>query len=131
MSKLSRRETLAATGKAVAAAALPVIPNIAASASQDAELLRLNVEYREFLAELNAGKHNDAKGDVSDEAQERMSGLEKKIADTPSATYAGIGIKLLIGVDNLDPLDPGETRTTDELNLESALADAERLAGSA
>ena len=97
----------------------------------DAELLRLNAEYRVFLGELNAGKHRNPNGDVSDEARERMSGLEQKIADTPAATYAGIGVKLLIAVDNFPPLGPGEARCTDELNLESALADAERLAGRA
>ena len=101
------------------------------TANPDAELLRLNAEYRTFLAELNGGKHRNANGDVSDEARERMSTFEQKIADTPSATYAGIVIKLLIAVDNFAPLGPGETRTWDELNLESALADAERLAGSA
>ena len=99
------------------------------TANPDAELLRLNTEYRTLLGEINAGRHNDAKGDVTDEAGERISSLEHKIADTPAESYAGIGIKLLIGVDNLDPLDPGETRTADHLNLLSALADAERLAG--
>ena len=95
----------------------------------DAGLLRLNAEYRALIAEQNAGKHRDASGDVTDESMERLSAIERKIADTPAESYAGVGVKLLIAVDNFDPLDPGKTRTTDELNLESALADAERLAG--
>jgi len=128
--RTTRRNLLKGGGKAVAAAAaLPVIPNIAAGADQDAELLRLNAEYRALIAEQNAGKHRDESSDVTDESMERLNAIERKIADTPAETYAGIGIKLLIGIDNFDPLDPGETRTTDELNLESALADAERLAG--
>ena len=120
-----RRNLLKGGGNAVAVAAAP---NIAAGASQDAELLRLNAEYRTLLGEINAHKHNDEKGDLSAEACDRRDDLERKIANTPAETYAGIGIKLLIGVDNFCPLDPGQTRTTDELNLESALADAERLA---
>ena len=108
-----------------------VVRRVPSIPEPDAKLLRLNAEYRTFLGEINAGRHNDAKGEVSDEAQERMSSLEHKIAATPAETYAGIGIKLLIGVDNFCPLNPGETRTTDELNLESALADVERLAGRA
>ena len=101
----------------------------APSNEPDAKLLRLNAEYRALIAEQNAGKHRGASGDVTDESMERLSAIERKIADTPAESYAGVGVKLLIGVDNLDPLDPGKTRTTDELNLESALADAERLAG--
>ncbi len=97
----------------------------APSNDPDAELHRLNAEYRTFLGEIKAGQHRDAEGMVSDEARDRMYDLEKKIADTPATSYAGIGIKLLIAADYLAPR---EGRTTDELNLESALADAERLA---
>ena len=99
------------------------------TANPDAELLRLNAEYRTLLGEINALKHNDEKGDLSAEASDRMEDFEQKIADTPAESYAGIGVKLLIAVDNFPPLGPSETRTTDKLNLESALADAERLAG--
>ena len=73
----------------------------APSNEPDAELLRLNAEYRIFLGELNAGKHRNPNGDVSDEARERMFSFEQKIADTPAESYAGIAIKLLIAVDNL------------------------------
>ena len=95
----------------------------------DAGLLRLDTEYRTLLGEINASKHFDAEGEIVEEATDRMNDLERKIADTPAESYAGIGIKLLIGVDNFCPLNPGETRTTDDLNIESALADAKRLAG--
>ena len=111
MSKISRPET-AAPGD-----------------EPDAELLRLNAEYRTFMDGLNAGKYTDEKGDIPAEASCRWDGLEKKIADTPAENYAGIAIKLRIAVDSFPPLDPGEPRCTDELNIESALADAERLAG--
>ena len=113
MSKITRRE-IAAPGN-----------------EPDAELLRLNAEYSTFMDELHAGKYNDEKGDIPAEASCRWDGLEKKIADTPAESYAGIAIKLRIAVDNFCPLDPGEPRCTDELNIESALADAERLAGGA
>ncbi len=104
--------------------------NTAAPSNEpDAELLRLNAEYRALMGEIDAGKYLNAEGEIFKEATDRRNDLERKIADTPAATYAGIGIKLLIAVDNFPPLGPGETRTTDELNLESALADAERLAG--
>ena len=99
----------------------------ATAAEPDAELLRLNTKYRALMGEIDAGKHCVADGDLRDKATDRRDELERKIADTPAESYAGIGIKLLIGVDNLDPLDPGETRTADLLNLESALADAEHL----
>ncbi len=97
----------------------------------DAELLRLNAEYRTFLGEINAGQHRDSKGDLPDETVIHMCDLERKIAATPATTHAGIGIKLRIGVDGFPPCDPGKTRDTIDLNIESALADAERLAGRA
>ncbi len=101
----------------------------------DAVLLRLGDEHKTFLDEINTGGHRDAKGDILDEATEHRDALEEKIAATPANTFAGIAIKLRIGVDNLPmtlgTLPPGEEATTDELNLMSALVDVERLAGSA
>lgn len=99
----------------------------------DAELLRLGDEHKTFLGEIDAGGHDDAKGDVLDEATEYRDILEAKIAATPANTFAGLAVKLRIGVDNLPmalgTLPKGEEASTDELNLMSALADAERLAG--
>ena len=101
----------------------------------DAELLRLGDEHRTYLDETHAGGHHDAKGNVLDEATEHLAALEAKIAGTPANTFAGIAIKLRIGVDNLPmtlgTLPSGEEASTDELNLMSALADIERLAGEA
>ena len=97
--KTTRRNLLKGGGKAVAAAAtLPVIPNIAAGASQDAELLRLNAEYRTLLGEINAGKHYDADGDLSAEATDRRDDLERKIADTPAETVAGVATKIRVAI---------------------------------
>ena len=94
----------------------------------DAELLRLNAEYRALRGEINSGRYIDAKGYVSDEARNRSHDLKKKIAGIPAKTYIGIGIKLRVATDGLCPQYP-RALETDELNLESALADAERLAG--
>ena len=110
---------------------MPKLP----SNEPDAELHRLNAEYREFLAELNGGKHRNANGDVSAEATGRMEDIEHQIATIPANTFAGLAIKLRIGTDNQrfkTDLDfKEEELSTDELNLMGALADAERLAGRA
>ncbi|MEE8607610.1 MAG: hypothetical protein V3S55_08400 [Nitrospiraceae bacterium] len=98
---------------------------------EDTALLALEAELTTFRNEIDAGLHPEEGGDVPDPAIKHLDEIERKIAATPASTFVGIAIKLRIGVDNLDPLDPGETRTTDELNLESALADLERLAGRA
>ena len=93
----------------------------------DAELLRLNAEYRTLMGEIDSGKHLDEVGRIIDEASNRSHDLKKKIAGIPAKTYAGIGAKLRIAADGLRPEYPRDLET-DELNLESALADAERLA---
>jgi len=99
----------------------------------DAELLRLGDEHKTFLGEIDAGEHDDAKGDVLGEAVEHLDALAAKIAATPANTFAGLAVKLGIGTDNqsftLYPDLPASDLSTDELNLMSALADAERLAG--
>ena len=100
------------------------------TANPDAELLRLNTEYRTLRSEIDSGKHLDAMGRIIDEASNRSHDLEKKIAGIPAKTYTGIGFKLRIAADGLRPQSP-RALETDELNLESALADAERLAGAA
>ena len=99
----------------------------------DAELLRLGDEHKTFLGEIDAGGHDDAKGDVLGEAVERQVALEEQIAAIPANTFAGLAVKLRIGTDNqsfrLYPDLQADDLSTDELNLMSALADAERLAG--
>ncbi len=71
MSKITRRETLAGTGKVIAAAAvLPVIPTIALGASKDAALVRMEKEVFRLIDEINAGLHSPD-GDDSDEVSDR------------------------------------------------------------
>ncbi len=101
----------------------------------DAELLRLGDEHKTFLGEIDAGGHDDAKGDVLGEAVEHRVALEEQIAAIPANTFAGLAVKLRIGTGNqpfrLYPDFQEDQLSADELNLMAALADAERLAGSA
>ena len=73
------------------------------------------------------------KGDILGEAANHLDALAGKIAATPANTFAGLAIKLRIGTDNqpfrLYPDFQKGDLGTDGLNLMSALADAERLAG--
>ena len=95
MSKITRRETLARGGQAVAAAVvLPVIPNTAASASEaDAELLRLEAETIRITGEISAGLH-DVGGNICDKAYDRMCALDDMVADYPAHTLEGVAAKL-------------------------------------
>ena len=99
----------------------------------DAELLRLGAELTTFRKEMDAGLHPEEGGDVPDVAIEHLDEIERKIAAIPANTFAGLAVKLRIGTDNqsftLYPDLPASDLSTDELNLMSALADAERLAG--
>ena len=99
----------------------------------DAELLRLGAELTTFRNEIDAGLHPEEGGDVPDVAIEHLDEIERKIAAIPANTFAGLAIKLRIGTDNqpfrLDPDSQEDQLSTDELNLMTALADAERLAG--
>ena len=99
----------------------------------DAELLRLDAELTTFRNELDAGLHPEEGGDVPDVAIEHLDEIERKIAAVPANTFAGLAVKLRIGTDNqpfrLDPDSQEDQLTADELNLMTALADAERLAG--
>ena len=101
----------------------------------DAELLRLGAELTTFRKEIDAGLHPEEGGDVPDVAIEHLDEIERKIAAIPANTFAGIAIKLHIGTDNQPFRTDGcfneGDASTDELNLMAALADAERLAGSA
>lgn len=150
MSKLSRRETLARAGVAVAAAAvLPVAAKAAlASEGEDSKLIALWRRYQERVAHtsrLNEEEDRLIESVAGTEAgRQRIEGLirrsydeaneiESQIAATPANTFAGLAIKLRIGTDNQpfrwDLNYRVEELSTDELNLMTALADAERLAG--
>ena len=97
MSKLSRRETLARGGKAVAAAATPPDPgDLAPSDEPDAALLRTDACYTAFLAECNAGKHSVDGDVVSDLAFESLTALEMAVAAHPVHTLAGVAAKLRV-----------------------------------
>ena len=97
MSKLSRRETLARGGKAVAAAATPPDPgDLAPSDEPDAALLRTDACYTAFLAECNAGKHSVDGDVVSDLAFQSLTALEMAVAAHPVHTLAGVAAKLRV-----------------------------------
>ena len=96
MSKLSRRETLARGGKAVAAAATPPDPgDLAPGDEPDAMLLRTDACYTALLAEINAGKHT-VDGNVSDLAFQSLTALEMAVAAHPVHTLAGVAAKLRV-----------------------------------
>ena len=109
MSKITRRETLAGGGKAVAAAAvLSTLPSIA-GAKEDAEILRAESEVMRLIDEINAGLHSPD-GNVSDEATEREYALESVVADTPAKSLDGVAAKLRlaaywIGEENKDQVE--------------------------
>ncbi len=124
MSKITRRETLARGGQAVAAAAVLItLPSIA-HAKEDAEILRAENEVMHLMDEINAGLHSPD-GDVSEEATEREYALESVVADTPAKGLEGVAAKLRlaaywIGKENKDQVE-------DRCAL-SALETVERLA---
>ena len=147
MPKLSRRETLAATGKVMAAAVvLPVVVKSAlASEGEDSELITLwrrHQERWERASQLQ--KEEDRLIESGPKAElfkagalvwGEVSEIEHQIATTPANTFAGLAIKLRIGTDNqtfkTDLWFKVEELCADELSLMTALADAERLAGRA
>ena len=82
--------------------------------------------------ETRKREYTRARGRTEDEWDE-VSRIENQIAATPANTFAGLVVKLRIGVSNQRfkvDLDFHEDQLSlDELNLMAALADAERLAG--
>ncbi len=78
----------------------------APSNEPDADLLRLNTEYRALMGEIDARKHMDAKGDIFREATDRRDDLEGKIAATPAATFALTYRPLVLSP---SPISPGPT----------------------
>ena len=146
MSKLSRRETLAATGKAVAAAAvLTTIPAIA-HAKDDAELLDLERQW--YLAAVKEDERREAwrhavrvvapgqkyyspdvfeiphvkeLSNLADQADREMRIIEDRMTETPARTIHGVAAKLRVG----------QGPVMMQAFRQSIVADAERLAGRA
>ena len=152
MPKITRRETLAAgPGVIAAAAVLPIAAKAAlASEGEDMELIalwhRLQSRWGRMHvlrdAEERLHPHRETRKREYAKAENRTSqvlgeldDIEHQIAAIPANTFAGLAIKLRIGTDNQIfrwALEfKVEELSTDELNLMTALADAERLAGRA
>ncbi len=127
MSKITRRETLARGGQAVAAAAVLVtLPSIA-DAKEDAEILRAEAEVMRLRNEINAGLHS-LDGNVSDEATEREYALESVVADTPAKGLDGVAAKLRLAAYWIK--EENKDQVEDRCAV-SALETVERLAGRA
>ena len=60
-----------------------------------------------------------------------MTRIETRIAGLKATTFAALAVKLRVAADPLLPLDDDDDHSSDQMNLLSALADAERLAGRA
>ena len=146
MSKITRRETLARGGQAVAAAAvLSTLPAIA-HAKEDAELLDL--ERRWYLAFARKRKWREAAWQAVDDlppgqryapgspfvlgtphtkelfnleaqAEHEMRVIEDRMTETPARTIHGVAAKLRVG----------QGPVMMQAFRQSAVADAERLAG--
>ena len=145
MSKITRREILAGGGKAVAAGAVlsVVVKSALASEGEDSELIALWLRHQERWERASQlQKEEDRLIESGPKAELFKAGalvwgevneIEHQIAAIPANTFAGLAIKLRIGTDNqtfkTDLWFKVEELTTDELNLMTALADAERLAG--
>ncbi len=110
MSKISRRTALTRRRQAVAA-------------EGDAELLDLESQMLRLLDEMNAGRCNNAEGDISKEAMTREDWLEAAIVRTAARTPQGIAVKL-----RRQRYWLGEVLCQDAGLVDSALADLERLA---
>ena len=128
MSKITRRETLARGGAAVAAAAvLPVIPTVALGASEDAALVRMEKEVFRLIRESNAGLHSPD-GDSSDEVGDRRCDLGDAIADTPAHGLDGVAVKLRMAAYQIGGI-AGTPQTTEHGCVQTALETVKRLAG--
>ena len=127
MSNITRRETLAGTGKVIAAAAvLPVIPTIALGASKDAALVRMEKEVFRLIDEINAGLHSPD-GDVSDEVSDREWDLIHAIADTPAHGLEGVAVKLRMATYQIGMANNSDM--PENMCVLSSLETVERLGG--
>ena len=127
MSKITRRETLAKGGQAVAAAAvLSTLPTVAHA--NDAALVRMVKEVFRIRDEINAGLHSPD-GEVSKEVSDRQWGLINTIADTPAHGLEGVAVKLRlamyeVGIEGNEDMPEGRS-------ILSALETVKRLSGRA
>ncbi|MCH8097874.1 MAG: hypothetical protein IID53_12430 [Proteobacteria bacterium] len=144
---VTRREAMKHGGKAVVAAAvLPIVAKSAlASEGEDSELIALWLRHQERWERASQlQKEEDRLIESGPKAELFKAGalvwgevneIEHQIAAIPANTFAGLAIKLRIGTDNqtfkTDLCFKVEELCMDELNLMTALADAERLAGGA
>ena len=124
-----------------AAAALPVA--VKAAEGEDSELLALWPRLQERYARAHQLQEEEDRSIDSGQKAElfergvlvsrEATEIERQIAAIPANTFAGLAIKLRIGTDNqsfrTDLWFQEDDATTDELNLMTAFADAERLAG--
>lgn len=111
----SRRDVLRSTD------AMPV------PAAGDAEIVALGAELARLVAYFD-DNHDD---DAIERVFPAIESLERRISDRPATTAAGLAVKLRIAADMLLGGPPAHGHTTDQLNLLSALADVERMAGRA
>lgn len=128
----SRRDVMRGGGKVAAAAAVlagaagaaAVVPASAATAA-DELILQLGRENDRLYAKLrDPGFPDDLSGKLLDEIWD----VEARIAALPATTFAALAVKLRIAASNL----PSEGDCDGEqINLQSALADVERMAGRA
>lgn len=97
------------------------------SGKPDKAILRLGAKIQTIKDRINAGRiANDRRRDILDQGALSM---ENMVADTPAVTLAGVAVKLRLAAEELVSNADGQGFTTGELNLLSALADVERMAG--
>ena len=126
ITKISRREAIKRGGQVTAGAAfLSAVPSLTADAAEsDAVLLDLEAQVLRLIDEMNAGRCNNAEGDVSEEAIAREDNLEAAIARHPARTLEGVAVKLRRQRYQIVDISCG---AEDAVFIESALADLERL----
>lgn len=123
---VSRRQVLAAG----AAATLIAATALAAAAATDPALVLYN-EWRSLADRLNDPATSPAEADAVFAA---MAALDRRLAETPAASVAGIAGKLVVGLAHIGVRDYAELAgdyTPEDRLLLSAMLDAERLAGPA
>ncbi len=126
MPKISRRTALARGGRTLTVAAILPVAGVsveADAAEGDAELLNLEAQVLRLIDEMNAGRCNNAEGDISKEAMTREDWLEAAIMRTAAHTPQGIAVKL-----RRQRYWLGDVMCGDAGLINSALADLERLA---
>ena len=92
----------------------------------DAELTRAYDDYRQLVDEANAGLHNNADGDISDDAGDRIVELGERVCNLPAKTLEGVAVKLRAAA-CWSGETPIENYDVEELCTLSALETVERL----